>query len=144
MAIGIETPLGLETRFQVTVDGVSLGDWATCKGLAVDFKLADYNELGNNDFVHGLPQAATYTRITLTRACVGADSKKLQAWLASIKSKPAKSTAVVALHDAWGHEVISWTLQGVLPAKWTGPSLDASSQKVAIETLELYHEGFLE
>ena len=144
MAIGIDSSLGLETRFQVTVDGVSLGDWATCKGLEVDFKLVDYNELGNNDFVHGLPQAATYNRISLTRACAGPDSRKVQAWLSKVKTQPTKSTAVIALHDAWGREVISWTLQGVLPSRWTGPTLDAESQKVAVETLELYHEGFLE
>jgi phage tail-like protein len=146
MAITSDTSVALETRFRVTVDGVSLGDWATCKGLDVDFQVDKdgYQELGNNDFVHGFPQTVKYSRISLTRACVGPDSKKLQSWLSSVKSNPSKSTAEIALHDAWGREVISWSLQGVLPAKWTGPTLAAESNKVAVETLVLYHEGFLE
>jgi phage tail-like protein len=38
---------------------------------------------------------------------------------------------------------MSWSLRGVHPASWTGPTLDAGSTKVAIEVLELVHEGFI-
>jgi hypothetical protein len=31
----------------------------------------------------------------------------------------------------------------VYPAKWTGPDLDGGSNKMALETLVLAHEGFL-
>jgi hypothetical protein len=39
--------------------------------------------------------------------------------------------------------VAQWHLQGVYPAKWTGPSMDAmGSGAVATESLVLAHSGF--
>ena len=49
---------------------------------------------------------------------------------------------IVKNHDA--KPVFTWTLTGVIPVRWTGPSLSVDSPKVATETLELAHHGFLE
>ena len=38
----------------------------------------------------------------------------------------------------------SWSLQGVIPVKWTGPQLNVSGPKVAEESIELAHHGFLQ
>jgi phage tail-like protein len=127
----------------VTIDGQNLGGWSTCKGLEVDFQHETYEELGNNQFVHYLPRAAKYTHITLERACTSEESSALQAWLGSVVMQPVKGTASITLHDAAQGEVITWTLTGVYPAKWTGPQLDGGSNKMALETLVLAHEGFL-
>ena len=35
-----------------------------------------------------------------------------------------------------------WRLLGLVPVRWTGPSLNLDSPKVATETLELAHHGF--
>jgi phage tail-like protein len=51
--------------------------------------------------------------------------------------------ATITLLDAAWTAVCSWTLRNVYPSGWTGPSLSAESKKVAIEQLELAHEGFL-
>ena len=45
--------------------------------------------------------------------------------------------------DASGAVVATWSLMGVFPAKWQGPSLDIGANQVATETLELVHNGFL-
>jgi len=140
---GSNSPRGLAARFQVTIDGQNLGGWSTCKGLEVDFQHETYEELGNNQFVHYLPRAAKYTHITLERACTSEESSALQAWLGSVVMQPVKGTASITLHDAAQGEVITWTLTGVYPAKWTGPQLDGGSNKMALETLVLAHEGFL-
>jgi phage tail-like protein len=140
---GSNAPRGLAARFQVTIDGQNLGGWSTCKGLEVDFQHETYEELGNNQFVHYLPRAAKYTHITLERACTSEESSALQAWLSSVVMQPVKGTASITLHDAAQGEVITWTLTGVYPAKWTGPDLDGGSNKMALETLVLAHEGFL-
>ena len=52
------------------------------------------------------------------------------------------SSGVITAMDSRGDPVLSWELTGVLPVRWTGPSLNADSSKVAIETLELAHHGF--
>ena len=143
MAPGSNAPRGLAARFQVTIDGQDLGSWSTCKGLEVDFQHETYTELGNNQFIHYLPQAAKYTHITLERACTAEESTALQRWLSKVVMQPSRGTASITLHDAHQGDVITWTLTDVFPAKWTGPQLDASANKMAMETLVLAHAGFL-
>jgi phage tail-like protein len=53
------------------------------------------------------------------------------------------SSGQITLYDAALAEVATWELQNVMPASWKGPQLDANGKLVAIETLDLVHEGFL-
>ena len=39
--------------------------------------------------------------------------------------------------------VAKWSLLGVIPVRWTGPSLNFDTVKVATETLEIAHHGIL-
>jgi phage tail-like protein len=135
--------LGLSMRFAVVVDGVDLGGWASCQGLSVSFNLVERKEGGVNDRTVWLPGRVTYPRVTLARAMTAADSAKVMTWLAGMVDKASGGTAKITLFDAHNKEVSSWSLQNVLPFTWKGPSLSATSHEVALETLELVHEGFL-
>lgn len=53
------------------------------------------------------------------------------------------SSGKITLRDANLAEVASWELQNVLPNSWKAPAFDANGRNVALETLELVHEGFL-
>lgn len=151
-------PYGLAMRFQVSVDGLSLGSWSGCKGLKVELKTTRVNEGGNYWSERVLPEKIQYSNITLERAVHPQDSKAVQSWLEQVASRwmnyappdtsagtpYAPGTAVITLLGANNQEVMDWTLIGVYPVSWTGPSLSATDNKVAIETLELAHEGFLD
>jgi phage tail-like protein len=41
-----------------------------------------------------------------------------------------------------GTVVAEWNLLSVVPVRWTGPSLNTESPKVATETIEIAHHGF--
>jgi phage tail-like protein len=135
---------GLALRFEVTVDNHKLGAWSKCEGLGVDFKPKPYTALGNNAYAHQLPGPATYPNIKLTRACTKDTSQEVATWLNSMlhPERRKKGTATIILYDGWAEKVTSWGLRNVLPASWKGPSLDAGAAKVALEVLELAHEGF--
>ena len=45
------------------------------------------------------------------------------------------------LRNEAGDEVMRWNMHRCWPSKWTGPSLDATSDELAIETLVIAHEG---
>jgi len=45
------------------------------------------------------------------------------------------------LLDEQRQEVLRWNFKRGWPCKWTGPSLNAKSNEIAIETLEICHEG---
>lgn len=53
------------------------------------------------------------------------------------------SSGKITLYDAALGEVATWELQNAMPSAWKAPQLDASGKNVALETLELVHEGFL-
>jgi len=135
---------GLTTRFEVVIDGFPLGRWSKCDGLSVTFKLASYVPLGHNGHLPILPDRVAYDNITLTRAITAEDSALVMQWLGKMAGSSPAGAAEITLLDAHQQKVTSWKLRGVYPTKWKGPSLDAGSHNVALETLELAHQGFLE
>jgi phage tail-like protein len=64
-------------------------------------------------------------------------------WLSKMAGGSAGGTAEITLLDSHRTKVTSWTLQGVYPTKWHGPTFDATTHNIATETLELAHQGFL-
>ena len=126
------------------IDGIDLGGWSKCEGLNVTFKYYDYKPLGHNGFTPILPDRLDYGKIKLSRAVNDKDTPKLMSWLAQRAAGAADGTGGIALLGTDGQAVMVWHLRGVYPSQWSGPSMDASSKNIAIEVLELAHEGFLE
>jgi phage tail-like protein len=134
---------GLGLRFKVTIDGhVELGNWQKCDGLTVEYDVHEYQEGGQNGYVHRLPGRAKYQSIKLTRLVDGS-SMAVAIWLASVQARIVRGTARIAVLDPAGSTVAEWNLIDVFPMRWTGPSLDVGGNQVATETLELAHNGFL-
>jgi phage tail-like protein len=149
--IGENDLLGLANRFKVTVGGCDLGSWAKCDGLKVSLETEKRESGGEYDKLYILPKQVKWGTISLTRAMTAKDSPALYSWL---KGKIGEynhiagnlgyidGDATITLLDAQGNGVITWAFRGVHVDSWKGPSLDASSSKIALETLTLIHEGF--
>jgi phage tail-like protein len=133
---------GLGLRFQVKIDGRSFGNWQKCDGLAVEYDVHEYKEGGENGYVHRLPGRVNYPNVKLTRP-IDSDSASVSAWVASLQIRMVPSTAQISVLDPAGVSVATWTLAGVYPVRWNGPSLDVASSQWATETLELSHNGFV-
>ena len=133
----------LALRFRVVIDSYgSLGSWSKCDGLTVEYEIQEYQEGGQNDYVHRLPGRCKYQNIKLTRP-LDKSSADVASWVAGLRKKVDRSNAEIAVLDPAGDVVAKWNLDGVYPVKWTGPSLDATGNQIATETLELAHNGFL-
>jgi phage tail-like protein len=144
--------LGLNNRFHVKIDDIDLGHWGQCKGLEVDFgtKPIDQGVGGIYDYEVYLPGQVKYTPISLRRAVNPQDSMKVQGWLRSqmttwvhgANAGPG-GTGAITLFSSDSKPVMTWSLRGVYPSKWTGPELDAMTAGIAMETLVFVHQGFL-
>jgi phage tail-like protein len=135
--------VGQALRFRVRIDGEQdLGAWSKCDGLSMEYEVKEYQEGGENSYVHKIPGRLKYQNIKLTRV-LNEDSAKVAAWLSSLQATVKRQTAEIAALDSRGGTIATWNLHGVYPAKWTGPAFDASSSQTATETLELVHNGFL-
>jgi phage tail-like protein len=95
----------------------------------------DYGE-GTDRKVTG---QSKYTAIILKRGIT--DDHSLwdwHKWVTAGKIKRKNGTVVLM---SLGKEKNRWHFTNGWPTKWTGPSFDATANEVAVETLEIVHEG---
>lgn len=120
-----------------------LGGFSDVSGLGVEITIADYRN-GNDrpNHVRKVPGIHKVSDVTLKRGVV--NSTDLWEWITQTQtaSVAAKRTVVVTLQDEAGNPVEKWTLGGVVPMKYTGPTLAAKGGgDVAMEELVLSIES---
>jgi phage tail-like protein len=136
-------PPGVTLSFDVQIDGIQVATFSGCSGLDAQYEAFEWKEGGDNGTVARLPGRLSYGNVQLTRA-VDADSGKLAAWFSGQRRQPARRTAVIQLYNGNGSMVTSWKLEGAWPVRYSGPRLttDPAGDAVAVEILELCHQGF--
>ncbi len=120
-----------------------LGGFSDASGLNTELTVAEYRN-GNDkpNHVRKVPGIHKVGDVTLKRGLV--NSKDIWDWISSARTTgfAAKRTVVVTLRDESGASVQKWTLGGVLPLKYTGPTLAAKGGgDVAMEELVLSSES---
>jgi phage tail-like protein len=130
-----------ELTFRVTIQGRTIGRFAECEGLAVEYEVMPYAEGGNNEFVHQLRGHVRYPNVTLSRGVTYED--ELLRWFYANDAPSQRPTVTIALTDQLGATVRQFALSGALPVRWNGPSTAAGSSGAATESLEIAHRGFV-
>jgi len=120
-----------------------LGGFSDVSGLTAEIKIAEYRN-GNDkpNHVRKVPGSHTFGDVTLKRGIV--NSMDLWEWITQTHTEGvgAKRTVVITLQDEAGQPVQKWTLGGVVPMKYTGPTLAAKGGgDVAMEELVLSSES---
>lgn len=117
------------------------GEFQEVKGLGADLEVTAYPEGGVNDHVHQLPVRHTWSRISLRRGVVR--DPGLWSWYQAglTQSLGARRDGTIILMTSAGTPALSWTFQGGIAAKWVGPEMNAMNNAVAIEALEIAHQG---
>lgn len=146
--LGENRRYGLTTRFTVTVSGLDLGEWSSCKGLQVDFKTKKHHAGGNSTTPVLLREDIEYGKITLERAMSKRDSTVVREWLRGFThlwSGAAEchlATMTIKLHDSRGDRVATWSMDGY-PSSWRCSDFSTATGAIAVETLSFEHTGFL-
>ncbi|MEE6282118.1 phage tail protein [Georgenia sp. MJ170] len=138
-----EVDTAISVQYVVKIDDQSLGSFSSCEGLGCEVVIETREEGGNNAFVWQLPTRIKYSNIKLTRP-LGADTSKIASWIAGVARGYTRSTATIQAKSSNGAIVAQWQLTGVVPVRWTGPSLSGDQAKVLTETIEIAHHGFLD
>jgi phage tail-like protein len=128
--------------FAVSIDDKELGTFNSCEGLGIEVVLEQREEGGNNGFVWQLPTRLKYSNVKLSRP-LGPDTMKVARWFSSMTGGVTRRTATIVAMTADDQVVARWGLADVVPVRWSGPSLNLDSPKVATETIEIAHHGFL-
>ena len=133
-------------NFQVVItgvldDGKSIrGSFAEVSGLEVEVSVIEYRNGSEDTTVRKLPGLRKFTNITLKRGVIG--DLTLWTWIKSVlDGQVLRADGTITLLDESGQPVMRWKFRRGWPCKWTGPTLNAAKNEVAIETLEICHEG---
>lgn len=123
------------------IAAMAAGGFAEAKGLGAELEVMAYPEGGVNDFVHQLPVRHSWGRITLRRGVVR--DLALWSWYEAglTGSLGARRNGAITLCDERGLPAMRWAFRDGLAAKWFGPELNAATGAVAIDGIEIVHQG---
>jgi phage tail-like protein len=141
----VQDPFG-NFRFSLELNQVRVAGFAECTGLQMETKVLEYKEGGNNVTTLKFPEASSFGNITLKRGVTS--SNELLEWQLDVAngqfSKNARASnpnVAIILNNEKGDPIKRWNLIRPFPVKWAGPDLKATGSEVAIETIEITHEG---
>jgi phage tail-like protein len=122
-----------------------LGGFSDVSGLGTEITVAEYRN-GNDpeNHVRKVPGVHKVSDVTLKRGIV--NSADLWTWIEDVRRKgvAAQRTVAITLRDEASAAVQTWTLRGVIPLKYTGPTLAAKGGgDVAMEELVLSAESLV-
>jgi phage tail-like protein len=122
-----------------------LGGFSDVSGIGTEMTIAEYRTgVDVLNHVRKVPGIHKVSDVTLKRGIV--NSSDLWQWIAQVRKHgpAAKREVVITLRDEAGSAVQSWKLRGVVPMKYTGPTLAAKGGgDVAMEELVLSAEELL-
>jgi phage tail-like protein len=122
------------------IQNAPVGGFSECSGLELAFDIEEYKEGGNNGTVLRFPTRAKWTNLRLKRGVALSDD--LWQWHYDlVRGAVSRRDGVVTLQDEQHNPVKMWSFTRGLPVKWTGPSLNAMQNQVAVEEIEITHEG---
>jgi phage tail-like protein len=127
-------------NFLVEIDGITRAGFRECSGLDSAQDPISYREGTDPITTRSLPGLVKYSHITLKWGMT--DDTALWDWRQkATDGKVERKNGSIVLLDDTGEEKMRWNFHDAWPTKWTGPSFNATGNEVAIETLEIAHEG---
>jgi phage tail-like protein len=120
---------------------IAAGEFSDVTGLGAKLEVLAHPEGGRNDYVHQLPVRHSYTNITL--ACGIVRDPVLFRWYEAgmTLSLGARRDGAIVLLTPSGVRAVSWIFRGGLACGWKGPELKAGANAVAVESIEIAHQG---
>jgi phage tail-like protein len=119
---------------------VALGGFSECSGIEMSMQPEEYKEGGNNGYVHKFPTRVTWSNITLKKG-IGASTGLWDWHYGFVEGKGKRRDGVIVLLTDLRTPNNIWYFRGGLPVKYMGPAMNAMQNNVAIEAIEIAHEG---
>jgi phage tail-like protein len=128
-------------RFMVELDGMLVAGFSEVTGLASEIEVQEVPEGGLNGYAHRLPVRVKLQPLVLKRGMT--KTNELWNWYADVMSgRIVRKSGSIILYNERDYEFRRWNFYDAYPTKWTGPDLNAASSEVAVEMIELTHNGF--
>ena len=127
-------------RYRVEIDGLDAGGFSEVTGFDASIDVMEYREGDMVQTPYKIPGLKKYGNITLKKGLT--DSLVMYEWLITGVDGPVdRKTITITSLDESEQPVASWQVINAWPLKYTAPDFNATSSEVAIETVEIAHEG---
>lgn len=126
--------------FRLEIDGIERGGFRECSGLESTSAPITYREGDDALTLQQIPGMASFSPITLRWGT--SDDDDLFEWRRLVADgKVERRNGSIVLLDDTGAEKKRWNFIEAWPSKWSGPAFNATGNDVAIEAIEITHEG---
>jgi len=123
---------------------IAAGQFSDVTGLGAQLEVLPHPEGGRNDYVHQLPVRHSYTKLVLARGVVRDPGLFFWYQAGLTQSIGARRDGAIILLTPGGIPAVGWIFRGGLACGWKGPELKATGNAVAVESIEIAHEGLLQ
>lgn len=128
-------------NFLVEIDGITRAAFQECSGFDSTIDVIEHREGGENTTPRKLPGMTKFSNIQLKWGMT--DDRELYDWHRRvIEGDIERKNGSIILLNRKREEKARWNFVRAWPTKWDGPNLTAEGNDVAIEMIELAHEGF--
>jgi phage tail-like protein len=127
--------------FRVEIDQIQVAAFRECGGLTLTTDAVDYREGADPPLsVRKLTGLRKYTNLTLKRGYT--NNEDLWNWYKNIiNGVTDRRSGAIVLQNEEHQDQLRWNFENGWICKWEGPALNATSNDVAIESIEICHEG---
>jgi phage tail-like protein len=130
-------------RFRVEIDGITQAGFSECTFGDTTTEAVEYREGTELPVMRKLSGLTKYANITLKWGIT--DSMDIYTWRQQVidtgADKARKNLSIILIDEA-GKDQARWDIHSAWPSKYDPPDFSAKGSEVAIETLEIVHEGF--
>jgi len=128
--------------FTVRVGDLFEAKFQEVSGLEVEPQVIEYRHGNSPEFSSiKMPGIKKYANVTLKKGLFKGDNRFWD-WFNKIKMGVIERQLVtIKLLDESGAPTMVWTLKNAWPTKITGTDMKSEGNEVAVETLEMVHEG---
>ncbi|WP_406661836.1 phage tail protein [Methanolobus sp. ZRKC3] len=130
-------------RFRIEIDGIGQAGFSECNFADTTTEPIEYREGNEPTVFRKLSGLTKYGNITLKWGIT--DSLDLYNWRQQVidtGAEDARKNMSIILIDEAGSDKARWNIEQAWPSKYDPTDLSAKGNDVAIETLEIVHEGF--
>jgi len=129
-------------NFQVSWGSTPSLPFQEISGLDAETQVIEYRASNSKEFsTVKMPGIAKYSNVTLKKG-IFVNDNTFWTWYGQISMNTYPRVAIVIqLLDENQAPTMTWTLKNAFPVKVSGPTLKSDGNEVAIETIEVAHEG---
>ena len=130
-------------HFSVKWDDTELA-FQEVSGLDMESEAIEYRAGNSKVFSkQKMPGMLKYSNITMKKGVFAKDNAIFE-WFKEVKMNVIKRKALtISLLDEAGGTTMVWKIQNAFPVKVQGTDLKAEGNEVAVETIEIAHEGLV-